>query len=72
VLLLLARALRNLPLQGLGVLFLLLWLSSWYYTLSATLLEKSLLMIATGAALAGLRLLLLRAWPLPVAEVPRA
>lgn len=72
VLLILARAARSLPLQGMAVLFLLLWLSSWYYTLSATLLQKSLLMLATGAALLALRLLLLRAWPPAPTEAPHA
>lgn len=72
VVLVLGRAARSLLLQGIGVLFLLLWLSSWYYTLSATLLEKSVLMLATGTALLALRLVLLRTWPPAPAELPHA
>jgi hypothetical protein len=51
VVLLVGYAVGNRELAGLGVLALLAYLARYYYALHATLLEKSLLMMAAGAAL---------------------
>ncbi len=51
VVLLVGFAVGSRELAGLGVLALLAYLSRYYYALHATLLEKSLLMMAAGAAL---------------------
>ncbi|MCU0971307.1 MAG: DUF4401 domain-containing protein [Gammaproteobacteria bacterium] len=51
ILLVVGHAVGNRELAGLGVLALLAFLARYYYALHATLLEKSLLMMATGAAL---------------------
>jgi hypothetical protein len=50
-------------LAGLGVLALLGYLSHYYYSLQATLLEKSALLAATGAALLIARLAMRHWWP---------
>lgn len=50
-------------LTGLGIFALLGYLSHYYYSLHATLLEKSGLLIATGLALLGLRLAMRYWWP---------
>ena len=63
LILLLGFANGNRLLAGLGVLSLLGYLSFFYYTLQATLLHKSALMVATGVALLAARLLLHRWWP---------
>lgn len=63
VVILLAREVGNRVLMGMGVIFLLAWLATWYYALAFTLLEKSWLMTTTGLALIGLRALVLRHWP---------
>jgi hypothetical protein len=63
LILLLGFANGNRLLAGLGVLSLLGYLSFYYYTLQATLLDKSALMVATGVALLAARLLLHRWWP---------
>ena len=50
-------------LSGLGILALLGYLSSYYYWLQATLLEKSALLAATGVALLVARFALRHWWP---------
>jgi uncharacterized membrane protein len=50
----------NRVLTGLGIAALLLYLSTWYYSLDATLLEKSQALAVSGAVLLMLRWLLLR------------
>ncbi|MBS0335402.1 MAG: DUF4401 domain-containing protein [Proteobacteria bacterium] len=50
-------------LAGLGIFALLGYLSHFYYALHATLLEKSVLLAATGAALLGVRLAMRLWWP---------
>jgi hypothetical protein len=50
-------------LAGLGVFALLGYLSHYYYSLQATLLEKSGLLVATGVALLLARLAMRRWWP---------
>lgn len=50
-------------LRGLGVVALLGYLSHYYYSLQATLLAKSLLLMATGLALLAARLAMQRWWP---------
>lgn len=63
VVLLIGFAVGSRELTGLGILALLAFLSRFYYVLDATLLEKSLLMVALGAVLL-LALGLVRwAWP---------
>jgi hypothetical protein len=61
--LLLGVAGSNRALLGLGVVFLLSYLSLFYYSLGSTLLEKSALMMATGVVLLLARTLVLRVWP---------
>ncbi len=56
VVLLVGFAAGSRELVGLGVLALLAYLSRYYYALNATLLDKSLLMMTTGAALLLVRL----------------
>lgn len=51
VVLLIGFAVGSRELTGLGILALLAFLSRFYYVLDATLLEKSLLMVALGAVL---------------------
>lgn len=63
VVLLLGYANGNRSLTGLGVVSLLAYLSYYYYSLEATLLQKSALLIALGAALLLARLALHRWWP---------
>jgi hypothetical protein len=65
LILLLGFANGNRVLAGLGVLALLSYLSGFYYSLASTLLEKSALLAATGAALLGMRLALRVWWPGP-------
>lgn len=50
-------------LTGLGIFALLGYLSHYYYSLQASLLEKSGLLIATGLALLGLRVAMRYWWP---------
>jgi uncharacterized membrane protein len=50
----------NRLLLGLGAAFLVVFLIAFYYYLDVTLLVKSLLLLATGLLLLGLRALLLR------------
>jgi len=66
LILLLGHANGNRVLAGLGVAALLGYLSFYYYSLEATLLYKSALMVATGAALLGARFVLHACWPAPV------
>ena len=54
----------NRVLAGVGVIALLGYLSHYYYSMQTTLLEKSALLAATGAALLLARLALHRWWPL--------
>jgi hypothetical protein len=63
LILLLGFANGNRVLTGLGIVALLGYLSYYYYSLHATLLEKSVLMMLTGLALLGLRFASLRWWP---------
>jgi hypothetical protein len=56
VVLLVGFAAGSRELAGLGILALLAYLSRYYYALNATLLDKSLLMMTTGAALLLVRL----------------
>jgi hypothetical protein len=53
----------NRVLAGLGVLSLLVYLSHYYYSLQATLLDKSGLLAATGIALLAARFAMRRLWP---------
>jgi uncharacterized membrane protein len=53
----------NRVLAGFGILALIGYLSYYYYSLQATLLEKSALLAAAGIALLLARCALLRAWP---------
>jgi uncharacterized membrane protein len=53
----------NRLLTGLGILGLLGYLSSYYYSLEITLLQKSALLMAAGAVLLLVRLALHRWWP---------
>ena len=53
----------NRVLAGLGVLALLAYLSHYYYALQATLLEKSMLLAAAGAAVLVARFALHHWWP---------
>jgi hypothetical protein len=62
----------NRVLAGLGVLALLGYLSHYYYSLEATLLEKSIILACTGLALLVARLALNRWWPLQAKEVSHA
>jgi hypothetical protein len=62
VVLVLGFANAHRPLAAFGVLALLGYLSHYYYSLQATLLEKSALLAATGIALLFARLLVNRAW----------
>jgi hypothetical protein len=68
ILLLLGYGQGNRVLTGLGVVALLAYLNFYYYTLAATLLQKSLYMAAAGAALLAARFVLLRLWPEDAAE----
>lgn len=63
VVLILGFANGNRPLAGLGIVSLLAYLSYYYYSLEATLLQKSALLIALGVALLLARLALHRWWP---------
>jgi hypothetical protein len=67
-LLLLGRGQGKRALTGLGVIALLAYLNFYYYTLAATLLQKSLYMASAGAALLAARFVLLRLWPEDAAE----
>jgi hypothetical protein len=60
IILVLGFANGNRVLAGFGAMALLAYLSYYYYALHATLLEKSALLAATGAALLLARLLLLK------------
>lgn len=53
----------NRVLAGLGIFSLLSYLSFYYYNLQITLLEKSILLVCSGAALLAVRVLLKRDWP---------
>lgn len=53
----------NRILAGLGIFSLLSYLSFYYYNLQITLLEKSILLVCSGAALLAVRVLLKRDWP---------
>jgi hypothetical protein len=55
-------------LAGLGILALLGYLSHYYYSLQATLLEKSALLAAAGAALLVARFALRYWWPAPAGK----
>lgn len=66
LILLLGHANGNRVLAGLGVTALLGYLSFYYYSLEATLLYKSALMVATGSALLVARMVLHACWPAPV------
>jgi uncharacterized membrane protein len=61
--LVLGYANANRVLAGLGVVALIGYLSHYYYSLHATLLEKSALLAAAGIALLLARFALHRAWP---------
>lgn len=63
LILLLGFANGNRVLAGLGVVALLGYLSYYYYSLHATLLEKSVIMMLTGTALLVLRFASHRWWP---------
>lgn len=63
LILLLGYANGNRVLSGLGVAALLGYLPFYYYSLEATLLYKSVLMMATGAVLLVARVLLQKYWP---------
>jgi hypothetical protein len=65
VVLLVGFAVGSRELTGLGVLALLAYLSRYYYALHATLLEKSLLLMAAGAALLLAYFALRWLWPRP-------
>jgi hypothetical protein len=62
-LLLLGFGQSNRVLMGIGIIALLAYLNFYYYTLAATLLQKSLYMTAGGAALLAARFVMLRLWP---------
>ncbi|MEW6687495.1 MAG: DUF4401 domain-containing protein [Pseudomonadota bacterium] len=62
----------NRVLAGLGVAALLGYLSHYYYSLQATLLEKSAILAATGLALLAARLVLHRWWPEQETEATHA
>jgi hypothetical protein len=70
--LLLAFHRREPILLGLAVLFLVGFLALLYYSLAATLLTKSLLLMGTGAALVGASVWLHRRGPNPGADHPAA
>ena len=53
----------NRPLAGFGIIAMIAYLSHYYYSLQATLLEKSALLAAAGVALLIARFALQRAWP---------
>jgi uncharacterized membrane protein len=53
----------NRPLAGFGVIAMIAYLSHYYYSLQATLLEKSALLAAAGIALLIARFAIQRAWP---------
>lgn len=72
LILLVGFAQGNRLLLGLGVLGLLSYLSSYYYFLNVTLLEKSLIMSGAGITLLAARLLMLRLFPTPQAGHPHA
>jgi hypothetical protein len=61
----------NRVLTGLGIVALLFYLGAYYYTLQATLLTKSAVLAATGAALLAARWALLR-WLFPQREQAHA
>jgi uncharacterized membrane protein len=50
----------NRLLLGLGSVFLVIFLIAFYYHLDISLLQKSLILVATGLLLLGLRALMLR------------
>jgi hypothetical protein len=52
-------------LMGLALTFLVVFIAAYYYHLNITLLLKSLMLMSSGLALLGLRLLLKRVFPLP-------
>jgi uncharacterized membrane protein len=54
----------NRVLIGLGIAALVGYLSHYYYSLQATLLEKSVLLMCTGLVLLAARFALHRWWPL--------
>jgi hypothetical protein len=54
---------RSVVLLGLAVAFVLLFGSSYYYSLELTLLAKSLALLGSGLLLLGLRLFILRRFP---------
>lgn len=62
----------NRVLAGLGIVALLAYLSHYYYSLHATLLEKSTILMAAGLALLALRLIALRCLPAPKEKLPYA
>lgn len=70
MILLLGFAHGNVTLAGLGVAALLGYLSTYYFQLQMTLLQKSILMATTGTGLLLARMMLRRLWP--TEEVPRA
>jgi uncharacterized membrane protein len=53
----------NRVLSGMGVVTLLGYLSFYYYSLEATLLYKSGVMIATGLSLLAIRVMVQTWWP---------
>lgn len=61
----------NRVLVGLGIAALLGYLSHFYYSLSATLLVKSGVLVATGVALLAARLAMRRWWPEQVPQEAR-
>lgn len=52
-------------LMGLALAFLVVFIAAYYYHLNITLLLKSLMLMSSGLALLGLRILLKRAFPRP-------
>lgn len=68
VILLTGFAQGNRVLAGLGLLGLLAYLSHYYYLLNITLLDKSMLLTASGLALLTARLAFKRLWPTCGAE----
>jgi len=71
VVLLLGFANANRVLAGLGVFSLIAYLSLYYYQLQATLLVKSVSLIATGLMLLVARIALNAFWPIPEQEGER-
>lgn len=60
IILLLGYANSNRVLMGLGIISLLVYISSYYYLLDTTLLNKSFSLTAIGAILLALRWLMMR------------